>query len=55
MREYYYFACNKCMAPLRSIVDNPSGHVKCSTCGNLFFHDISKAEYDCVRGMKAQK
>lgn len=55
MRDYYYFACNECQAPLRSIVNNPSGHVKCSTCGNLFYHEISKAEYDRVKGMREDK
>lgn len=55
MRECWYFACNQCKMPLRAIVDNPSSHVKCSNCGGNAFHEITKAEYDCVKSMKGGK
>jgi len=55
MRDCYYFACDRCHTPLCTIVENPSGHVRCSNCRHTSFHKITKAEYAHVKGMEKGK
>jgi len=47
--QYFYFACNRCLHTVRTIVDNPDIHTKCSNCGFEYFHELTKKEYDQAR------
>lgn len=44
--NWHHFACNRCNATLRTPIDNPNTHFACAACGFIFFHEISKSEYD---------